>query len=55
MLISWACVSSEVAFPEAAADGGGREGAAQVMVRTAGSCGDVRLYGMFFLLYSFVV
>ena len=23
MLISWACVSSEVAFPEAAADGGG--------------------------------
>ena len=55
MLISWACVSSEVAFPEAAADGGGGGGAAQVMVRTAGGWGDVGLYGRFFLLYSFVV
>lgn len=36
---------SEVVFPEAAADGGG---AVEVMVRTAGSCGDVRLHGMFF-------
>lgn len=40
-----ACVCSKVVFPEAAADGGG---AVEVIVRTAGSCGDDRLYGMFF-------
>lgn len=44
MLFSWASACSEVVFPEAAADGG----AVGVMVRTVGSCGDDRLYGMFF-------
>lgn len=43
-------MGSEVVFPEAAADGGlgGAAAAVEVMVRTVGSCGDVRLSGMFF-------
>ncbi len=41
-------MGSEVVFPEAAADGGLGGAAVEVMVRTVGSCGDVRLSGMFF-------